>query len=506
MPRLRMPRPRAPILRTIARIRYQGETSSDGLAVTGDQGVSLQSSEAPGGQAGAPAVAASKPALAGWVLFDWAVQPFYTLILTFLFAPYFANVVVGNAAEGQKIWGYAAAVAGILVAIACPLLGAVADNGGRRKPWVALCGLVLAAAMAGLWLAKPGSTGTTLWLVVACFVLATIAAECASVFVNAIMPTLVPPAQIGRLSGFGFGVGYAGGLVSLALIAGLVVADPATGKTLLGFDPLFKLDAASREGDRLVGLFAAAWFLVFVIPFFLFVPDQPRPRVAGTGVSPVQALWSTLKELPSHRDMFFFLLARAIYADGLSAIFTFGGIYGASVFDWQTGDRGLFGIILVLTGIFGAVIGGFLDDRIGSKRVILGALVVLLAGAVGILSVTRTSALFSIDIVPKVAGAGAFASTGERIFLGFAMLVALVAAPVQAASRSLLTHLAPPERMTQFFGLFAFSGKVTAFMAPFLIAEVTRISGDQRIGMAVIAAFLILGFLLLLPVRSTRQP
>ena len=202
--------------------------------------------------------------------------------------------------------------------------------------------------------------------------------------------------------------------------------------------------------------------------------------------------------------MFFFLLARAIYADGLSAIFTFGGIYGASIFDWQTGDRGLFGIILVLTGVFGAVIGGFLDDKIGSKRVILGALLILLAGTAGILSVTATSALYAIDIVPKAAGTGTFASSGERIFLVFAMLVALVAAPVQAASRSLLTHLAPPERMTQFFGLFAFSGKVTAFMAPFLIAEVTRISGNQRTGMAVIAAFLILGFLLLLPVRVRR--
>ena len=196
------------------------------------------------------------------------------------------------------------------------------------------------------------------------------------------------------------------------------------------------------------------------------------------------------------------LVGRAIYSDGLSAIFTFGGIYGATIFDWQTGDRGLFGIILVLTGVIGAILGGFLDDRIGSKRVILGALVILLAGAIGILSVTRSSVLFSFDVAPRAAGGGVFSSTGERVFLAFAMLVGLVAAPVQAASRSLLTHLAPPDRMTQFFGLFAFSGKVTAFLAPFLIALVTRVSGSQRVGMAVIAAFLIAGFLLLLPVRS----
>ena len=454
------------------------------------------------GPAAAPVVAASKPALVGWVLFDWAAQPFYTLVLTFLFAPYFANVVVGNAAQGQEIWGYAAAVAGILVGILSPLLGAVADGGQRRKPWVALFALILVAAMAGLWLAKPGSTGATLWLVVLCFVLATVAAECSSVFVNAIMPTLVPPDRIGRLSGFGWGVGYAGGLVSLILVAGFIVADPATGKTMLGYEPWLKLDIASREGDRLVGPFSALWFLVFVIPFFLFVPDVVRPRAAA--VSPFTALWATLKELPQHRDMLFFLIARAIYADGLSAIFTFGGIYGATVFDWETGDRGLFGIVLVLTGVIGAIIGGFLDDKLGSKRVILGALVLLLVGAVGILSVTRSSVLFSLDVAPKTAGGGIFASTGERVFLAFAMLVGLVAAPVQAASRTLLTHLAPPDRMTQFFGLFAFSGKVTAFMAPFTIALVTRASGSQRVGISVIAAFLIAGFLLLLPVRTTK--
>ena len=458
----------------------------------------------PVGDLSPPVVAASKPALAGWVLFDWAAQPFYTLILTFLFAPYFANVVVGDAARGQEIWGYAAAAAGVMVGIGSPMLGAIADGGGRRKPWVALFSLILIGAMLGLWFAKPGATGATLWLIIACFVIATVASECASVFINAIMPTLVPPDQIGRLSGFGWGIGYAGGLISLILVAGFLVADPGSGKTLLGFEPLLKLDAASREGDRMVGPFAAAWFLVFVIPFFLFVPDRVRASRRPAGTSPLAALWTTLKELPAHRDMLYFLLARAIYADGLAAIFAFGGIYGATIFNWQTGDRGLFGIILVLTGVIGAIVGGFLDDKLGSKRVILGALVALLIGALGILSVTETSVLYALDVTPRAAGGSLFASTGERVFLAFAMLVGFVAAPVQAASRSMLTHLAPPDRMTQFFGLFAFSGKVTAFMAPFLIAVLTRISGSQRIGMSIIAAFLVMGFLLLLPVRVRR--
>jgi UMF1 family MFS transporter len=449
-----------------------------------------------------PTHAAPRRALIGWALFDWASQPFYTLVLTFLFAPYFVNTVVGDASRGQALWGYAAAAAGIVVGIGSPLLGALADRSGRRKPWIALFSVVLAGSMAALWLARPGSGPATLALVIICFVVATAMAEFAAVFVNAIMPTLVPPEQVGRLSGIGWGVGYAGGLVSLLLMAGLIVADPATGKTLLGFAPLWPLDAGSRESDRLVGPFAALWLIVFALPFFLFVPDKGAPVTsAAAPASPFASLWKTVTELPQHRDMLYFLIARAIYADGLSAIFTFGGIYGATVFGWQTADRGIFGVILVLTGVIGAIIGGFLDDWLGSKRVIIGSLVALIIGTIGILSVSDSAVLFSLAAAPKAPGSGIFSSTGEQVFLAFALLVGIVAAPVQAASRSLLSHLAPPEKMTQFFGLFAFSGKVTAFLAPLLIATVTTISGDQRLGMSVILAFLVAGLLLLLPVR-----
>lgn len=436
------------------------------------------------------------------MLFDWAGQPYYTLILTFLFAPYFANVVVGDAARGQTIWGYGAAAAGILVAIGSPLLGALADGRGRRKPWIALFSLVLAAGMAALWLAKPGSTGLALWLVVLAFVMATVAAEFATVFTNAIMPTLVPQSQIGRLSGIGWGVGYAGGLISLAIMAGLIVTNPATGKTLLGLDPLLPLDSGAREGDRLVGPFSAAWYLIFMIPFFLFVPDARADSTTSSArQSPPAELLATLRELPLHRDMLWFLVARAIYVDGLSAIFAFGGIYGSSVFGWQAFELGLFGIILTLTGAVGAVIGGFLDDRWGSKRVILISLAILLIGAIGILSVSASHVLFTVEVPAKAVGSKPFTAIGELVYLAFAMLIGAVAAPVQAASRSLLARLAPPDKITQFFGLFAFSGKVTAFAAPFLVATVTAATGSQRAGMAVIAAFLLTGMLLMLPVR-----
>lgn len=446
--------------------------------------------------------AAPRRAIVSWVLFDWAAQPYYTLVLTFLFAPYFANVVATSPAQGQVLWGYAAAVAGILIAVGSPFLGAMADGGGRRKPWIALFSIVFVAGLVTLWLAKPGADSSTVLLVLAAFVAATAMAEFTTVFTNAMMPSLVPHHQLGRLSGTAWAVGYAGGLVSLAVMAGMIVADPSSGRTMLGLDPLLALDTLEREGDRLVGPFAAVWYALFMIPFFLFVPDKPRSAGKGSARPALAELWSTIKALPADRDMLYFLAARMLYSDGLAAIFAFGGIYGAAVFAWGALELGLFGIVLTFAGIFGALIGGVLDDRVGSKKVIVVSLVLLLIGAFGILSVDPNHVLYVTEVVPKAFASAPFSSAGEQVFLAFAVLVGLVAAPVQAASRALLARLAPPEKMTQYFGLFAFSGKVTAFMAPLLVAAVTQATGDQRIGMASIAVFLITGLVLMLKVHA----
>ena len=458
-------------------------------------------------------------ASASWMLFDWAAQPYYTLVQTFLFAPYFANAVVENsacgsliaegserAACGQSLWGYAAAVAGLLIAIVSPFLGALADGRGRRKPWMAGLAMTFLAGLSTLWLATPGAPMTTIALVLAGFIIATLAAELMGVFSNAIMTGLVPKDELGRLSGTGWAVGYFGGLASLALVAGFLVPLPGEAKTLLGLDPLLQLNAAEHQGDRITGPFAALWFALFIIPFFLFVPDK-RATVAplATQRSAGAELWDTIKSLPSMPSLLIFLIARMLYTDGLTAIFTFGGIYGASVFGWGPLELGIFGIVLTLVGAFGALVGGRLDDKLGPKAVIIGALLVLLIGAIGILSVDKTHILFTTEVAEKAVGSKPFSSIGEQTFLASAIIVGLVAAPVQAASRSLLARLAPAEKMTQFFGLFAFSGKVTAFLAPFLVAFVTQYSGSQRIGMSAVLGFLIIGALLMLFVRTDRR-
>ncbi|HEY8246437.1 MAG TPA: MFS transporter [Hyphomicrobium sp.] len=452
-------------------------------------------------QHAAPVERAPFSARISWMLFDWSVQPFYTLILTFLFAPYFANVVVGDGPHGQSMWGFAAAIAGVLIAVGSPFLGAFADGRGQRKPWIALFSVILAVAMASLWIATPAAPSAAIYLVLFAFVVATACAEYTAVFTNAFMPSLVPQKELGRLSGAGWACGYFGGLASLFLVAGLIVPVGDTGKTLLGLDPLFALDTASREGDRIVGPLSAVWYLVFMIPFFLFVPDVRQKR-AHDGRHATAELWDTVRSLPGNRDMLLFLIARMIYTDGLTAIFTFGGIYGASVFGWGPLELGLFGIILTLVGAFGALIGGWLDDRISAKFVIVTALFILLIGAFGILSVDASHVFYFVNVEPKAPGSAPFSSIGERVFLGFAVVVGLVSAPVQSSSRSLLARLAPRDKITQYFGLFAFSGKVTAFLAPLAVALVTTATQSQRLGMSAIALFLIAGIALMLPVRS----
>ena len=442
--------------------------------------------------------------IASWVMFEWATQPFYTLVVTFLFGPYFVNHVVGDKAAGQAMWGNAAAIAGILIAFGSPILGAVADVRGQRKPWLGIFVIILAACMGTLWLATPGLTGGPLWLILAAFVVASAVAEFAVVFFNAMMPTLVPRDKLGKLSGTSWAMGYLGGLVALIMMAGLIATDPVTGKTLFGLSPIIPLDAASHESDRLVGPFSALWLLVFAIPMFLFTPDAPRNTSGGTVREGLASFWGTIKALPKHPEILVFLLARMSFSDGMSAIFVFGGIYGAGVFDWGLREQGMFGIIVVLVGAIGAFLGGFLDDRIGAKRVILLALLVVIASAVGILSVDKTHVFFTQTVAAKVPGSAPFSSTGEQVFLMFAILLGLVSAPVQASSRSLIARLAPPDKVTQFFGLFAFSGKATAFAAPLVVGYVTSQTGDQRIGMASIIGFLVLGLVLMAFVRERR--
>jgi UMF1 family MFS transporter len=443
----------------------------------------------------------SRAAVLGWIFFDWAAQPYFTLITTFIFAPYFATYVASDPATGQSLWGFATAASGFAIALASPVLGAIADASGRRKPWIAVFGAMLVIGASLMWFGKPGDSAGIPALLIA-YAIATIGVEFATVFNNAMMPNLVPPEKIGRLSGTGWATGYVGGILSLVLVLGFLAGSPQTGKTLLGVMPWFGLDPTSHQGDRITGPLTALWFVVFVAPMFLLTPDFPAKLGAASAVREgLRELGETLRDLPRRRSLAIFLFANMIYTDGLVSLFAFGGIYATGTFGWSTIQIGSFGVILAIAATFGAFFGGRLDDALGSKRVIAGSLVLLLISIAGILLIDPSHIVF-VEVTPPQAGGPLFAAPAERAYLLLGCLIGIAGGPLQAASRTLLIRMAPQDRIAQYFGLFALTGKVTSFIGPLLIGTITAITASQKAGMAVLVLFFVAGLALLARVRK----
>src|SRR5258708_1336918 len=193
-----------------------------------------------------------RSAVISWIFFDWAAQPYFTLITTFVFAPYFATHVASDPASGQSLWGFATAAAGLIIALMWPVLGAIGDARGRRKPWIAAFGALLVIGSGLMWFGKPGDVGVVPPLLLA-YAIATVGVEFATVFNNAMMPTLVPPDRIGRLSGTGWATGYVAGILSLILVLGFLPANPGTGRPLFGFMPPFPVDPGTHPGSSNAG-------------------------------------------------------------------------------------------------------------------------------------------------------------------------------------------------------------------------------------------------------------
>ncbi|OKO84809.1 MFS transporter [Bradyrhizobium sp. AS23.2] len=442
-----------------------------------------------------------RSAVVSWIFFDWAAQPYFTLITTFVFAPYFATSIAPDPATGQSLWGFAMAAAGLAIALMSPVLGAIADAAGRRKPWIAGFGALLVVASCALWIGKPGDHAIIPPLLIA-VALASVGAEFATVFNNAMMPTLVPPERIGRLSGTGWATGYIGGIVSLIIVLGFLAANPETGRTLLGFKPLFGLDPATHQGDRAAGPLTGLWFIIFVTPMFLFTPDYPARRPVRLALREgLYGLRQSLRDLPKRKSLAAFLLANMIYTDGLVSLFAFGGIYAAGTFGWHTIQIGMFGIILAIAGTFGAWLGGKLDDLLGPKRVIAGSMLILLLALAAILLVDKDS-IFLIKVAPPEPGGPLFGAAAERAYLVLGCLIGAAGGPLQAASRSLLIRLAPKDCIAQYFGLFALTGKVTSFIGPLLIGMITAVTASQKAGMAVLVVFFVAGLGLLMRVKD----
>jgi len=401
----------------------------------------------------------------GWALYDWANSAFAAVIVTFVFATYFSQGIAVDEVAGTVQWGHAMTVSALIAAFLGPTLGAIADAGGRRKPWVFVFTWLCVIATALLWFAAPSPDWVLYTLVLV--VIANLGLDMAGVFYNAMLKDLVPPSRLGRLSGWAWGLGYFGGL-SCLVIALFALVQTET--------PLFGLDKDQAEHVRATGPLVAIWLAFFSLPFFLLTPDR---QSAGLSIftavrQGMQQLWQTVVHVKRHRTVGHFLLARMLYIDGLNTLFAFGGIYAAGTFGMELADVITFGILLNVTGGIGAFGFAWLDDRLGSKPVILVALIGLMA-----------------------CGLAAVMTTSVTVFWIIGGLLGLFVGPTQAASRTLMTRLAPREKQTEMFGLYALSGKVTAFLGPLVLATVTDWTDSQRAGMATILIFFVAGFALL---------
>ena len=410
--------------------------------------------------------------LVSWCLYDAANSAFPTVITTFIFGAYYTKAIAETPESGAADWGLAIGLAGVAVAVASPVLGAIADQGGRRKPWLALLTGICVFATAMLWFAEP-NPDSALWALF--FVsLGLFGFELGMVFYNAMLTDLAPPVSLGRWSGWGWGCGYLGGLICLAL-------------SLVGFvqteSPWFGIPTEAAMNIRAVTVLVAVWFAVLSAPLFLYTPDRPSTGLplgaamrAGMG-----QIVETVRHARRYKGLGRYLLAHMIYADGLNTLFAFGGVYAAGAFGMSLSEVIQFGIALNVTAGLGAMGFAWVDDRIGARPVIIIALVALIVFSTGLLLVES-----------------------KALFWMFGMGLGVFVGPAQAASRTLMARLSPPGMQTEMFGLYALSGKATAFAGPLLVGVVTAAFDSQRAGMAVIVVFFVVGLVLLWPVQEPR--
>ncbi len=415
----------------------------------------------------------TKRSIFSWCLFDWANSSFPTVIGTFVFSVYFARAVYGDETAGSAVWGYALSFSGLVVALISPVVGAVADNTGRLKPWLSVFVLATVGATALLWFAQPDPQYIVFAL--AMVIAGSVTFELATVFYNALLPSVAPRHMMGRVSGWGWGLGYIGGLACLGLCL-VAFVQPE--------QPWFGVGRDAAANIRATAIVVAVWFLVFSLPLFLFTIDKPPTGLSvGQAVSTgIRSLIETFRQVRAYGQVVRFLIASALYRDGLSTLFAVGGLYAAGTFGLSFEQILIFAIGLNVTAGIGAAAFAWIDDLFGSKRTVL----IALAG----LCVTGVPILLIED---------------QTLFIALALALGIFVGPAQAASRTLMARLSPSHMETEFFGLYALTGRAVAILGPFAFALATDLSDSQRVGMATIIFWFLVGGVILIGVREPAQ-
>ena len=404
----------------------------------------------------------------GWCFYDFANSAFTTIVVTFIYSAFFSDYIVGDSSIGQVYWGNAVTICAIIIAVLSPIMGAVADQGGYRKTFLLFWTWVCIIFSVLLFFPKAGDIYIALFL----FIVANVAFEMGIVFCNAYVPLISNKDNMGKISGYGYAFGYLGGL--LALVVGLVTI-------ALPEQPMFGISTDYGQNYRSMNILVALWFFVFSIPTFLWLDKDDRKRKLNSKLlkDSFKQLFNTFKDIRKIKNTVRFLIARLFYNDALITMFSFGGIIAKGVYDFNLEKMLIFGVVLGVSAGIGAFLMGFIDDKIGPKKTIQIS---------NFLLIVATCLVVFVD--------------NEMIFWFAGVLVGFSSGPNQSSSRSLMSRFSPEKKQNEFFGFFAFSGKITAFLGPFLLAQVTYIAltyfdfsgvAAQRLGVSVVLVLLLLG-------------
>jgi UMF1 family MFS transporter len=430
-----------------------------------------------------------KGRILAWAAWDWGSAAFNAVMTTFVFTVYLTSKSFGGEDQASAVLGTALAVAGLAIALLAPVTGQRSDTGGRRKLWLGVntAAVALLTGLCFFVFPRPDF----LVLGVTLIALGNVFFEFAGVNYNAMLAQISTPRNIGKVSGFGWGMGYLGGIVALLIVLQLFVQP--------SFD-WFGASTADSLNIRLVAVFSALWFLIFALPVLFAVPELPRaddsPRLGffasyGLLVRRIRAIYRTSPHT------IYFLLASAIFRDGLAAIFTFGGVIAAGTFGFELKQVIFFAIFGNVVAAVGALLGGLLDDRVGPKAVIIGSLIgLLIAGSVLLALGNGNYSFFGMDWA------------GSTTFWVFGLFLCLFVGPAQSSSRAYLARLAPHGESGELFGLYATTGRAVSFLTPALftlcIAVATPLVAPgeaQRWGILGIMVVLLAGLLVMLPVK-----
>ena len=433
-----------------------------------------------------------------WALWDWGSAAFNAVVTTFVFTVYLTSSSFGDANSTSSALGAGMAVAGAAIALVAPVVGQSADRSGRTTFWLGVNSVILTVLMLALYFVRPDPA--YLWLGVALVAVGNVVFEFASVNYNALLPVVARPENIGRVSALGWGAGYLGGIVLLLiLVVGFI--NPEVG--------WFGVTHADGENVRVGMVLSAVWFAVAAVPVLVRVRDR-RPVHSGEGghvgdgqpdlpappptkklgvIGAYKALWQTIRGLArtSPRTLGF-LIASAVFRDGLAGVFTFGGIIAAGTFGFSAGQVIMFGIAAnVVAGVI-TIASGSLDDRLGPKAVIVASLSIMIVAGIG---------LFLLR------------DAGPTAFWVLGLALAAFVGPAQSASRTFLARVIPPGREGEIFGLYATTGRAVSFLAPMAFSTAIAIGASVTGGQAqywgilgiVLVLALGLGLLLLVPAR-----